>query len=151
MKGEITVRLSAGFAWQIPFSRRELVAVLSAMRDACGLAGVPLDVTLADDALISQVNAEHLLCSGPTNILSFPPFAGFGPGLGTAPGKGMLLLSLDTLQREAMLYGQDVAEYAMRLLAHGMTHLTGLDHGTKMDALQDRAFEAGMREMHSFS
>ncbi|MDL2210497.1 rRNA maturation RNase YbeY [Desulfovibrio sp. OttesenSCG-928-O18] len=150
MKGEITVRRNAGFAWQVPFSRRELVAVLMAMREACGLNGVPLDVTLTDDAVIARANAEHLLCAGPTNILSFPPFAGFGPGLGTAPGKGILVLSLDTLHREALLYGQDVAEHALRLFAHGMAHLAGLDHGEEMDALQAKVFAAGAREW-SFS
>lgn len=138
MKKEIIVRKRAGFAWQVPFSRRELEGVLGAMRSTCGLDDVPLDVTLADDAFISEANADYLSCPGPTNILSFPPYAGLGPGLGTAPGTGIILLSLDAVNREALLYGQDPGEHALRLLAHGMAHLTGLDHSPEMDALEEK-------------
>lgn len=138
MKKNVVVRKRAGFAWQIPFSRRELESILDAMRSACGLENVPLDVTLADDAFISEANTDYLSCPGPTNILSFPPYGGLGPGLGTTPGTGIMLLSLDAVNREALLYGQDAGEHALRLLAHGMAHLTGLDHGPEMEILEEK-------------
>ena len=85
-----------------------------------------LDVLLivAGDGDIAGVNAINLGCSGPTNILSFP---GEGKELGT------LFLSSDTLERESVLYGQDVSIHARRLLAHGMGHIMGFDHGMEMD------------------
>ena len=46
---------------------------------------------------------------------------------------GTLFLSADTLERESVLYGQDAAEHARRLLAHGMGHILGFDHGPDMD------------------
>ncbi len=92
-----------------------------------------VELYLLDDAATAKANAMHLGCTGPTNILSFPG----GPGI-----PGALLLSLDTLQRECLLYGQDPAEHAVRLLAHGMGHLRGLDHGPVMDALCERHMEA---------
>lgn len=141
MTGEIRVLGGGSFAWQCPFSRRELVAVLAAMRPACGLDDTGIDLTLADDAFISRVNADQMGCAGPTNILSFPAFAGHGPGT------ALLLLSLDTLERECLLYGQIPEEHAVRLLAHGMAHLGGLDHGPAMDAVQDAAFKAGMHAL----
>lgn len=97
---------------------------------------VPAEVELflLDDAAIADANARHLGCTGPTNILSFP---------GGADAPGVLLLSLDTLHRECLLYGQDPAEHAVRLLAHGMGHLCGLDHGPDMDALCERCMDAG--------
>lgn len=137
----ILVRKRAGFAWQMPYARAELEKILRAMRSACGLHEVSLDVTLADDAFLAEVNAAYLSCPGPTNIISFPPRGGSGPG--AASGAGIMLLSLDALNREALLYGRDAAEYALRLFAHGMAHLTGLDHGPEMDALEDAAFAAG--------
>ena len=145
MRPAVTVRQCAGFAWQNPFTRVELVEVLVAMREACGLAGVPLDVMLADDAFISKLNAAFLSCPGPTNILSFPPFACYRPESGAVPGGGILVLSLDALWRESLLYGQEEAEYALRLLAHGMSHLAGFDHGNEMDAAQEKALAAGRR------
>ena len=48
---------------------------------------------------------------------------------------GTLLFSVDTLYRECLLYGQPPQEHAIRLLAHGMGHLMGLDHGPAMDAV----------------
>ena len=88
------------------------------------VAGV--DLYLVNDAAMALANAEHLGSTGPTNVLSFPG----APGMA-----GTLLLSLDTLERECLLYGQPPVNHLLRLLAHGMGHLAGLDHGPEMDAL----------------
>ena len=94
--------------------------------DTAGRSPLELGVELivAGDGDIAEVNARNLGCSGPTNILSFP---GDGESLGT------LFLSADTMEREAVLYGQDVEEHAVRLLAHGMGHIMGFDHSPEMD------------------
>jgi probable rRNA maturation factor len=94
--------------------------------DTAGREPLELGVELivAGDGDIAEVNARNLGCSGPTNILSFP---GDGASLGT------LFLSADTMEREAVLYGQDVEEHAVRLLAHGMGHIMGFDHSPEMD------------------
>ena len=83
-----------------------------------------VELIVAGDGDIAEVNARNLGCSGPTNILSFP---------GDGASLGMLFLSADTLEREAVLYGQDVEEHARRLLAHGMGHIMGFDHSPEMD------------------
>ena len=88
------------------------------------LAGVEL--YLLDDAAMARANAQHLGCIGPTNVLSFPGANGM---------PGTLLLSLDTLERECFFYGQEPRRHLIRLLAHGMGHLAGLDHGPEMEAL----------------
>ncbi|MTJ92654.1 MAG: rRNA maturation RNase YbeY [Desulfovibrio sp.] len=140
-----TVRLFSRYsaaAWLLPLDRRELVAALAAMLDVCGEAQVPcappaVELHLVDDATIGAANLRCLGCTGPTNVLSFP---------GGCDCPGTLLLSLDTLRRECLLYGQEPAEHALRLLAHGMAHLCGLDHGEEMDAVSqifmDAAIEA---------
>lgn len=48
---------------------------------------------------------------------------------------GSLVFSVDTLHRETLLYGQDPEEHCLRLLAHGLGHLAGYDHGPEMDEL----------------
>ena len=107
-----------------------------ALQEAADGFQVPagVELFLLDDAAIADANARHLGCTGPTNILSFP---------GGADAPGVLLLSLDTLHRECLLYGQDPSEHAVRLLAHGMGHLCGLDHGPDMDALCEGCMDAG--------
>ncbi|MCC8193607.1 MAG: rRNA maturation RNase YbeY [Deltaproteobacteria bacterium] len=139
MTPDTRVVRQAGFSWQCPFSRKELAAALDAMRQPCGLDAVPLELTLTDDASISRINREFLGCRGPTNILSFPPRSGGGPAAAS------LVLSLDTLERECLLYGQGVAEHTVRLLAHGMAHVGGYDHGPAMELVQEAAFAAGKR------
>ena len=100
-------------------------------RGSDGTAGrAPLalgvELIVAGDGDIAEVNARNLGCSGPTNILSFP---GDGASLGT------LFLSADTMEREAVLYGQDGEHHAVRLLAHGMGHIMGFDHSPELDDL----------------
>ena len=129
------------------FCRREWLSWLAAMRSAAAEAGMlpgqpngprrhestgrvrpeelPVQLIVAGDGDIASVNLRNLGCFGPTNILSFP---------GGEGELGTLFLSADTLERESVLYGQDVTVHARRLLAHGMGHITGFDHSPEMDA-----------------
>jgi probable rRNA maturation factor len=52
---------------------------------------------------------------------------------------GSLVLSVDTLAREAFLYGQDPAAHLARLLAHGLLHLAGVPHGAEMEERTEAA------------
>ena len=83
--------------------------------------------------IIADANARLMGCAGPTNILTFP-------GDGSLPGE--LLLSLDTWERECRLYRQPPLSHLLRLLAHGMAHMTGLDHGPEMAALEQLCLQS---------
>ena len=110
---------------------------MQAMLDAAGAPEAVVELALLDDAAIRALHESALGCDGPTNILSFP-----APE--EEPGAaGSLALSVDTLRREAFLYGQGLEEHAVRLLAHGLAHLLGHDHGPAMDALTDELEKAG--------
>lgn len=114
---------------RFPLARRELTALVESLLAALGLHGSRLSLTLVDDAGVAALNAKFLNCTGPTNILSFPE------GDPDCPQElGSLFLSVETLAREAFLYGQNPAEHLARLLAHGILHLAGHDHGPEMDA-----------------
>lgn len=110
-----------------------------------------VELFLGRDGDIAALNERCMGCVGPTNILSFP--SGFFSSaenwpateyfeastrdknaLGN-PALGTLFLSVDTLRRECLLYGQEREIHAQRLLAHGLTHLLGYDHGPEMDEL----------------
>lgn len=109
------------------------------MLAACDKVQVPcpppaVELHLLDDASIGVANRRCLGCTGPTNVLSFP---------GGSDTPGTLLFSLDTLHRECLLYGQEPAEHALRLLAHGMAHLCGLDHSEQMDMVSQFFMDAG--------
>ena len=110
----------------LPLDARQLAACLREMLNRLHLEA-DLELECLRDANIMALNATHMACHGPTNILSFPS--------GEAVFLGSLALSVDCLRREARLYGQDVAEYCRVLLAHGLAHLLGYDHGPDMDAV----------------
>ena len=125
---QATVRIFCRYpatAWILPLDRRQ--------QSAAEQANVPVvppavELHLVDDAVMSAANRRSMGCQGPTNVLSFP---------GGCDSPGTLLFSLDTLRRECLLYGQEPGEHALRLLAHGMAHLCGLDHSAQMDAVSD--------------
>ncbi|SIN73948.1 rRNA maturation RNase YbeY [Halodesulfovibrio marinisediminis] len=134
----ITIKKSQSVDWLLPFSRTELTRGMNAMLSAIGHEGKDVEINLVDDATIADLNASFLQCDGPTNILSFPSTED-----GSTHNIGWLALSMDTLERECLLYGQDRIEHALRLIAHGMLHLAGYDHGDEMFALTDVAVDAG--------
>jgi metalloprotein, YbeY/UPF0054 family len=111
----------------MPLDRHELTACIAEMLERAGAAGASVELECMHDARMGALNAEHMGGVGPTNILSFP--SGDGGFLGS------LALSVDCLRREAMVYGQEPAGYCKQLLAHGLAHLMGYDHGPDMDAL----------------
>lgn len=142
-RGGRDVRIQAHYAahaWLLPLGRREVAHVLRAMLRALtgceARAPERIELHLLDDAAMSAANLHFMGCTGPTNVLSFPG----GEGL-----PGILLLSLDTLARECLLYGQEPTEHFLRLLSHGMGHLAGLDHGPVMDRLCAACFSAARR------
>lgn len=127
-----------------PFGHRRwrawMDAMLAAVSDGpAGGGGLSAELVLLRDREVAKLNAAYLGCSGPTNILSFPAGSGRRRDRGADAGEtedflGSLFLSVDALRRESLLYGQDQEEHARRLLAHGLAHLLGHDHGPAMDA-----------------
>jgi probable rRNA maturation factor len=89
-----------------------------------------VELIFVRDAEIANLNRQYLDLRGPTNCLAFPDARPSGTFLG-----GSLFVSLDTLHRECLLYGQSPATHLRRLLAHGLAHLAGFDHGEAMETL----------------
>ena len=127
---------------QLPLARRSLEPLLSSMcRKALALhkegllPEVPKGVVLAlvTDREMADLNRSAMGVPGPTNILSFPD------------GEGTAELALDVAQllREAVLYGQTPVDHMVRLLAHGLAHVCGLDHGEHMWRCQEEIESAG--------
>ena len=118
-------------------SEAEARSLVERLLKALGLAGASVEVRFVDDAEIARLNGQFLGLPGPTNVLSFP-----ARDAGRTGYLGEIALSVDTLAREAVLYGQDPAVHLARLLAHGLLHLAGYRHGREMDALTDTAVDA---------
>lgn len=143
MMGKVSVHSPC--AWLLPLPLCRIRAALEAMLRHSPDPQQSVELFVVRDAAVTACNKKHLGCKGPTNILSFPARDDSPQAFGSArePASSIpatLVLSVDCLRREAFLYGQDPAEYLLWLLAHGMGHLMGFDHGPAMDAVSGRFF-----------
>ena len=121
----------------LPVPLRELAGMLARMREraealcrAGRCPGCPsaVELAVAGDGAMAALNRRAMGVAGPTNILSFPAADA------SAGARASLALSSAALARESLLYGQHPLEHLARLLAHGMAHVCGFDHGPAMDA-----------------
>ena len=129
-RGLHQVRLMCPAGARLPLHPREIRRLVLGMLQKLPPQNADVELVFVRDAEIADLNRRYLDCPGPTNCLAFPDAGGSGALL-----RGSLFVSLDTLYRECLLYGQPVAMHLRRLLAHGLTHLAGYDHGEEMEAV----------------
>ncbi len=130
---------------QLPVSRQGLKGLAAVLMEEAGkmyreglvpVCPEKIVLALVTDRECAILNREAMGSFGPTNILSFP---------GSSDMPAELALAPEMLLRESLLYGQDVAEHLVRLLSHGLMHVSGFDHGEAMSRAQDRVMMAGVR------
>ncbi|MBF0481786.1 MAG: rRNA maturation RNase YbeY [Desulfovibrionaceae bacterium] len=132
-----SIRTKAALCPALPLSRGELSGLCARLCAALDLGRAAFELVIVDDAAIAALNLRFGGVDAPTNVLSFP---------GRRPGEpeyiGEIALSAPAAYREAALYGQDPAEHLSRLIAHGLLHLAGFDHGEVMETKTERAVRA---------
>lgn len=89
-----------------------------------------LSIVFCDDPFISSLNQEYRHKEGPTDVLSFDQGEWYKGKKGRRYLAGDVVLSLETLARNALEFGVSQDEELRRLLVHGVLHLSGRDHGT---------------------
>lgn len=96
-----------------------------------------VDVLLADDDGIHEINRELRQVDRPTDVLSFPEFEltpGQLPGPEDAdPGTGLIplgdmVLSMERVAAQAREYGHSKRRELSYLVTHSVLHLLGYDH-----------------------
>ncbi len=96
------------------------------MLDALGLPEAELSVLLTDDREIQRLNREHRSKDRPTDVLAFPMAEN---ALDPQAILGDVVISLDTASRQARSRRRELDVEVRFLLAHGVLHLIGYDHG----------------------
>ena len=110
------------------------------------LAHAELSVLLTNDTQIHALNLAHREKDKPTDVLSFPLDEGGGAD-GTVSGTrvlGDVVISLDTAARQARARKRELLPEVRFLLAHGLLHLLGYDHG---DPAEKRVMTAMTRRL----
>ena len=113
-----------------------------------------LSIAFLDDAAQTRLNTDFRDRNEPTNVLSWPAYAGTDPGAVCAaaasePGPlywGDLALAGETVTREAEAERKTVNAHLSHLIIHGVLHLLGYDHieeeqAELMESLERRAME----------
>ena len=107
---------------------RRVRALGDRMLAELGLLDAELSVLLTDDSVIQQLNAEHRQKDRATDVLAFELDA---PDRDEPHVLGDVVISLDTAARQARGRKRPLLAEVRFLLAHGLLHLCGYDHGTQ--------------------
>lgn len=136
--------------WDALAGRAVMAAVAASRPELAESPGtLEVSVKFADDGEVGGLNKAYRGKDGPTNVLSFPMFA--GEALRALGGKdellGDIVLAAGVCEREAADRGVPVAQHASHLVVHGVLHLLGHDHGEDaaaqaMEAQEVRALQS---------
>lgn len=91
--------------------------------------GMEISLLLCDDGFMRDLNRRYRGRDRPTDVLSFRQADG-EESMPEAGGRvaGDIVISLETMRRNALAGGRDMEEELKRLLVHGLLHLSGMDH-----------------------
>ena len=95
-----------------------------------GFDGQELSILFCNDEFIQELNKNYREIDAPTDILSFENGEEYPDENGIKWfSAGDIIISLDTLPKNAEYFKVTQNEELKRLLIHGTLHLNGMDHG----------------------
>jgi probable rRNA maturation factor len=112
-----------------------------------------LSIVLTGDGEVRRLNRAYRNKDKTTDVLSFPLLEGKrpGPGPGGILVLGDVVISLPQTRRQAAQAGKGFKEELALLVVHGILHLLGYDHATRiqekrMFGLQERILNGFLRK-----
>jgi len=112
--------------------RRFVEAVLEAL----GIHDWEVSILFCNDRFSAALNERYRGVKAPTDVLSFAQLApeiAAAEGRGPAPA-GDIVISLETMKRNARENYEPEEMELKRLLIHGILHLRGMDHSAEGDS-----------------
>ena len=108
------------------------------LRSAQKAAGLPgeVEVLLADDRRLRQLNRDFRGKNKATDVLSFPAAEEL-----RGSHAGDLAISLETAAQQAAEHGHNLRDEVRILLLHGVLHLLGMDHEADAGEMAEREAE----------
>ena len=82
-----------------------------------------LSIACVDEKTSREINKKYRGKNKPTNILSFPLRANLGE----------IILCKAVIKKEAKNFNKNPEEFLGFLVIHGMLHLDGMEHGSRME------------------
>ncbi len=127
----------------------DLIAAVGSFLESLGHGQGGVNLLLADDAVLRELNRRYRALDAPTDVLSWSYLEDGAEDGAEAELLGEVLLgeialSLDRSRAQAAEYGWNLRTEVLRLLAHGCAHLAGFDHQTAAGDREMRSVEIGM-------
>ncbi len=98
------------------------------MKKAVLGAKYELSVAVVSSAKMRALNKKYRGKDVPTDILSFP----------LSPNSGEIFLCLPAARTEAKKFGRPYENFLAFLFIHGLTHLKGYTHGSRMESEEEK-------------
>ncbi len=98
------------------------------MKDAVLGKKYNLSLVFIGNTLSRRLNRSYRNKDYPTNILSFP----------LEKDEGEIFINLAVAEKQAPLFGRNLKNFVAFLFIHGLVHLKGFEHGSKMESEEKR-------------
>jgi probable rRNA maturation factor len=111
---------------------------------------VEVSILLTNDEEIKDLNRQYRGKDKPTNVLSFSQEVDLSAmrDLEACVLLGDIVLSIETIQLEAMQQQKSIHHHLAHLIVHGTLHLLGYDHETDIEAEEMESLEIDILKQH---
>jgi len=122
---------------------RNLESFASSVLEILSIDNWEVSILLCDDSRIQKLNRSYRGKDEPTDVLSFALYADGNQNDYSAIescatiSAGDIIISMETLKRQAAEFNVSEEEELKRLVIHGILHLKGMDHKTNEVGKED--------------
>lgn len=104
-----------------------------------------ISILLCEDTFMAALNEKYRNNAETTDVLSFSQNEGYDGGAEKPPIFGDIVISLETVRRQADEYGLSWDDEVKRVSVHAILHLLGMDH--ENDEIEGEAMLKRQEEM----
>jgi len=99
------------------------------------ISKISFDIAFCNDETIREINKTYRAKDKPTDVITFSLFTDDDNAiiLRKKADLGQIIVSLETAKKQAKENNNTLKQEILTLICHGILHLFGFDHLTKMD------------------
>ncbi len=102
-----------------PIPRKKILTIANFILEDYNVSSATINIVLQTNEEITKINKEFLNHNYETDVISF--------NIEEEPFEGELYISLEKTIEQAKEFNQSINDELLRLVAHGLLHLMGLD------------------------